>query len=120
MRFDWTTGELAAGLACYCNQDFFAAHEHWEDVWNNLGGFEKIFLQALIQVTVAMHHYQRGNRAGAESLLRRSLQKLDRCPQCFAGVEVAALAAEVRVWLTALQSQAASPTRFPVIGLTRL
>ena len=117
MPFDWTTGGLASGLACYRNQEFFAAHEHWEDVWNNLAGLEKTFLQALIQVTVSMHHYQQGNRAGAESLLRRALQKLDRCPRRFCGVDVAALAPELRGWLHALESQAASPARFPVISL---
>ena len=117
MPFHWTTGGLAAGLACYRNQDFFEAHEHWEDVWNNLAGLEKTFLQALIQVTVAMHHHQRGNRAGAESLLRRALAKLDRCPPCFAGVEVAALAVDLRAWLHALETQAADPPPFPVISL---
>lgn len=118
MPFDWTMGGLAAGLACYRNQEFFEAHEHWEDVWNHLAGLEKTFLQALIQVTVSMHHYQRGNYAGAESLLRRTLQKLDRCPRCFAGVDVAALAADVRVWLHAFETQRAAPAAFPVISLT--
>ena len=119
MPLDWNTGGLAAGLACYRNREFFAAHEHWEDVWNNLTGLEKIFLQALIQVTVSMHHYQRGNLPGAESLLRRAIEKLGRCPQRFGGVDVAALTPELRAWLNALETQPACPPKFPVIGLTR-
>ena len=118
MPLDWSTGGLAVGLACYRNQEFFEAHEHWEDVWNNLTGLEKIFLQALIQVTVAMHHYQQRNLPGAQSLLRRALQKLERCPECFAGVDVTSLAADLGIWLTALENQLTSLPRFPVIRLT--
>lgn len=117
MPFDWSTGGLAAGLACYRSQEFFEAHEHWEGVWNNLTGLEKIFLQALIQVTVAMHHYQQRNLPGAQSLLSRALQKLDRCPEPFAGVDVAGLAAELRGWLNALESPPTSLPEFPVIRL---
>lgn len=116
MPFDWTTGGLAAGLTCYRNREFFEAHEHWEDVWNHLTGLERLFLQALIQLTVAMHHHQRGNHAGAQSLLRRSLQKLDRCPPSFCGVDAAALAADLRASLSALDTPAPCPP--PVIRLT--
>jgi hypothetical protein len=117
MPLDWSSGGLAAGLACYRNQEFFAAHEHWEDVWNQLADPEKSFLQGLIQVTVAMHHYQHANLAGAQSLLQRALVRFDRCPRGFAGVDVASLGGEIRAWLNALETQAASLPAFPVIRL---
>lgn len=117
MPLDWNTGGLAAGLACYRNREFFEAHEHWEDVWNNLTGLEKTFVQAFIQVTVAMHHCQQRNLPGAQSLLRRALQKLERCPECFAGVDAASLAVDLRAWLEALDRQATSLPEFPTIRL---
>jgi predicted metal-dependent hydrolase len=114
MSLDWTSGGLAAGLACYRNREFFEAHEHWEDVWNQLRDPERSFLQGLIQVTVAMHHYENGNRAGALSLLQRALRRLERCPACFGGIDVATLGAEVQAWLNALESTAPVPA-FPRI-----
>ena len=118
MPLDWSTGGLAVGLACYRNEKFFDAHEHWEDVWNQLTDPEKGFLQGLIQVTVAMHHYQNANRAGALSLLQRALHRLDRCPASFGGIDVANLASGVRAWFHALENAAApSPPAFPAISV---
>ncbi len=37
---------------------------------------EKTFLQGLIQVAAAFHHFQRGNCAGTISLLRSALRRL--------------------------------------------
>jgi hypothetical protein len=115
MDLDWSSGALAEGLACYRNQEFFEAHEHWEDVWNELVDPEKAFLQGLIQVTVAMHHYQHANFLGAERQLRRALQRLERCPTCFGGIEVEALRADVREWLRALEKGDGFSAAFPRI-----
>jgi len=116
MSLDWTSGELAAGLACYRSQQFFEAHEHWEDVWNRLADPEKSFLQGLIQVTVAMHHYQHANRAGALSLLTRAFRRLERCPERFGGIDVAMLRSEVQAWLFALDGTAPGVPAFPRIS----
>lgn len=117
MPLDWSAGGLAAGLGCYRNQEFFDAHEHWEDVWNELAEPEKSFVQGLIQLTVAMHHFQHANVAGAQSLLRRALVRFDRCSACFGGVDLAGLRKEVRAWLDALDGGAASLPAFPVIRI---
>ena len=117
MPLDWSSGPLAAGLACYRNQQFFEAHEHWEDVWNHLYDPEKSLLQGLIQLTVAMHHVQRTNRAGALSLLQRALRRFERCPASFGGIDLARLTPEVRAWLAALEHSEASLPSFPIIDL---
>jgi uncharacterized protein len=119
MPLDWNSGALALGLACYRNQEFFEAHEHWEDAWNQLADPEKNFLQGLIQVTVSMHHYHNANHAGALSLLQRALRRFERCPECFGGVDVARLAADVRMWLDALESRAATMPPIPEIRLAQ-
>jgi predicted metal-dependent hydrolase len=117
MPLDWSSGGLATGLACYRNREFFEAHEHWEEVWNGLVDPEKLFVQALIQVTVAMHHYQHANRAGALSLLQRALRKLDKYPERFGGIDVGRLREDVRSWLVGLEAEEASPGASPSINL---
>jgi uncharacterized protein len=116
MAFDWSTGELAEGLQCYRNQDFFLAHEHWEAIWLQLHGQEKTFLQGLIQTTAAFHHVQRKNRVGGASLLLGALRRLDPLPHDFGGIDVDALRKNLRVWLKELeQLEPGPPIPFPEI-----
>ena len=105
MSFDWSSGALAQGLACYRAGEFFEAHEHWEGAWLACAEPEKTFLQALIQVTAAFHHMQRSNYAGTTSLLRRALQRLDRFPPQYGGVAVEPLRESIRAWLAALERE---------------
>jgi predicted metal-dependent hydrolase len=101
---DWTCGPLAEGLSCYEKSEFFLAHEAWESVWLTLEEPEKSFLQALIQVAAAFHHLQGGKPAGAISLLRRALRRLELYPASFGGIAVTQLCAEVCEWLRVLES----------------
>jgi uncharacterized protein len=102
MNFDWTEGSLADGLRCYCNEEFFDAHEHWEAVWLKCEEPEKTFLQSLIQIAAAFHHLQKNNRRGATSLLQAALRRLEPYPARFANVEVGHLREEIRAWLLVL------------------
>jgi predicted metal-dependent hydrolase len=77
MSLDWNHGALLEGLRCFHSGAFFEAHEHWESVWLMTEEPEKTFLQGLIQVAAAFHHFQRGNCAGTISLLRSALRRLD-------------------------------------------
>jgi predicted metal-dependent hydrolase len=116
MPLDWKSGALATGLECYRSAQFFEAHEHWESVWLRLEEPEKSFLQALIQTAAAFHHYEAGNTAGAASLLRRSLRRLELCSASFGGIDLGPLCEEMRVWLRGLEDRTASvPERVPVI-----
>jgi predicted metal-dependent hydrolase len=101
--FDWSAGALADGLQCYREQRFWHAHEHWEMVWLQLQGQEKLFVQALIQTTAAFHHFQRQNLVGTASLLQNALRKLDPLPPEFGGIGVDGLRQSLRAWLKALE-----------------
>ena len=119
-KLDWTRGELAEGLRCYRAGEFFAAHEHWEAVWLKMPEPEKTFLQGLIQVAAAFHHFQRGNQKGTASLLQAALRRLDPCSPSFGGISVTPLCQEIREWLRALDAgDALSQRRFPQIQLDR-
>lgn len=116
MSLNWSSGALAEGLRCYRNEEFFLAHEHWEGIWLNCEEPEKTFLQALIQITAAFHHMQRGNRVGTASLLRAALRRLDSYPSQYGGLAVEALRESVRTCLEALAIGGESAKlRFPEI-----
>jgi predicted metal-dependent hydrolase len=104
VTLNWSSDALADGLACYSAEQFFEAHEYWESVWLTLLEPEKSFLQSLVQVTAAFHHFETGNLTGAVSLLRRALNRLSQCPVVFGGIQVAPFRAEVKEWLEALES----------------
>lgn len=99
MEFDWKTGALAEGIACYGRAEFFEAHEHWEECWRQAAGADRLLLQGLIQLAVAMCHFQRGNRVGTASLLHKSLARLDGLPDALGGVNVVRLREDVRAWI---------------------
>ena len=122
MLLDWSVGELAAGLKCYRGQEFFDAHEHWENVWRQSHGPEKSFLQALIQVAGALHHYRRKNQRGSAALLRAALRRLEPYPERFGGVLLAPLRQELTDWLNALEANGEAilepvPLLYPEIRL---
>lgn len=116
---DWTEGNLFEGRRCFHSGEFFEAHEHWESVWLAAQEPEKTFLQGLIQVAAAFHHFQRGNCPGTISLLRAAGRRLDRYPEAFAGVMVAPLRTAIRAWLEALATDPrSSPPPLPHLELT--
>jgi len=64
------------GIALFNRGEFFDCHEALEEVWLELSGERKKFLQGLIQVAVALHHLRNGNRVGAGRLLAAAVEKL--------------------------------------------
>ncbi len=84
--------------------EFFEAHESWEEIWLRAPKSEKPFLQGIIQVAAAFHHYRRGNRKGCESLLAEGLRKLDNCPAAHRGLALDPLRLSVRWWLAELSA----------------
>jgi len=57
---------------------YFAAHEVLEELWLDVEGDERDFLQGLVQIAVALEHRTRGNEAGALKVLRRARGRLGR------------------------------------------
>jgi uncharacterized protein len=92
------------GLKAFNSGHFFEAHELWEEVWLETRDPDKIFLQGLIQVAAAFHHYSQANLRGTRNLLQAGLLKLDRFPEAHGGLAIEPLRSEVRVWLTALEA----------------
>jgi uncharacterized protein len=90
------------GLEEFNTERFFEAHEAWEQVWLAAAGTEKRFLQGIIQIAAAFHHYQRGNRRGACSLLEAGLRRLHDLPADQGGIALDRLCLAAGEWVAAL------------------
>jgi predicted metal-dependent hydrolase len=95
--------------------EFFEAHESWELVWLPAPEPDKTFLQGITQVSAAFFHFAQGNREGAESLLRKGLQKLERFPEDYRGLRLEELRGELRTWHRAIVRGRAHPHQRPRI-----
>jgi predicted metal-dependent hydrolase len=94
--------QFRRGIEQFNSRQFFEAHETWEEIWLHAAEPEKTFLQGIIQVAAAFHHYRRGNRAGTQSLLKAGLRKLDHFPGDHHGLKLEALRAAANRWAAAL------------------
>ena len=90
------------GLRHFNAREFFEAHEVWEEIWLTEGEPEKTFLQGIIQIAAAFHHYGRGNSDGAETLLAAGIVKLSRFPDDHRGLAIHDLREEAKMWARAL------------------
>lgn len=96
------TDNFARGIEQFNRREFFESHESWEEAWLRAPEPDKTFLQGIIQVAAAFHHYTRGNRQGAESLMRLGLSKLESFSEDYRGLHLEAFRIAVREWLAAL------------------
>ncbi len=79
-----------AGILFFNEQDFFKAHEVWEDLWSESHGDARRFVQGLIQAAVGLFHFSGGNLGGAVKLYRSSYDYMKTCGSPFLGLDVAA------------------------------
>lgn len=61
----------------HSKRDYFECHEILEHVWQqDKIGSRKVYLAALIQISVAMYHYRRSNFVGATKLFIMAKEKV--------------------------------------------
>jgi predicted metal-dependent hydrolase len=107
---------VQSGLAAYDRGDYFEAHEELEPAWMGSDDpAERALLQGLIKVAAAYVHDVRGNPAGIERNLvgaRRLLGEAaaDGSPDNMAGVDLAALLADIDARLDDLAAHPTAPT----------
>lgn len=85
------------GLSTYEAGDHYEAHERWEELWNEEEDEdERLFLQALIQMTSAVHKLLHDvEPKGALRLLDRALQKTAHLGSVHRGIDLGGLRAEI-------------------------
>ncbi|MGD0404096.1 MAG: DUF309 domain-containing protein [Candidatus Acidiferrales bacterium] len=86
------------GVLHFNAQEFFEAHEVWEEIWLLESEPERTFLQGIIQIAAAFHHYCRANSDGAESLLAAGIVKLSRFPAHHRGLAIDELRTAAKRW----------------------
>jgi len=79
------------GIEFFNREDFFEAHEVWEDLWHATHDSSKDFIQGLIQAASAMHHFQNGNMRGARILHDSGLELLAAYGDSFHGIDLRAV-----------------------------
>jgi len=96
-------GQLLQAIREFNRHDWLESHETVEDLWVGAEGELRNFYQGIIQIAVALHHWQNGNFKGAVSLLQGGSQYLrhvsDRCQW----VDVAGLIDDADRMQTALE-----------------
>jgi hypothetical protein len=109
------------GLQHFNARKFFEAHEVWEEIWLVEAEPEKTFLQGLIQLAAAYHHYERGNPSGAESLLASGIVKLARFPEHHHGLMIGELRTVAKQWARLLgEGKNPGSARLPKIKSRRV
>jgi uncharacterized protein len=105
------------GVVQFNTRLFFEAHETWEEIWLASPEPEKTFLQGIIQIAAAFHHYGRGNTRGTRTLLEAGLRRLEGFPAIHNQISIEALRAEARIWADALtRGHDPGPAKVPKIA----
>ena len=76
------------GIDLHNRLEFFEAHEALEMAWLEASEHEGSLYRALLQITVAYLHLERGNLRGAAKMLLRVRQWLDPLPEVCRGVDI--------------------------------
>lgn len=84
------------GIRLFNEEKFFECHEALEQAWLAASGGQKLFLQGLIQVAVAMHHLRRNNLEGAGRLLSAGIQKLTPFAPAHESIEIGRLLSDLQ------------------------
>ena len=101
------------GVSLFNRQQFFEAHEIWEDAWRQEEGDSKRFLQGLIQVAAGFVKLQRHQPRGAASLLSRGAEKLAGIPSERYGLEFAPWLESISAWQASAHRDAESGREEP-------
>jgi len=101
------------GIKLLNSGKYFEAHEVLEDVWREAPSEEKKYWQGLVQVAVALHHHNTGNKIGAHSVMARAARNLASCSGEWQGIKIGDLQCVLAQWLEAVQT--GQPASAPVI-----
>ena len=76
------------GISLFNRGSYFEAHEVWEELWHAIFGEPRNYIQGLIQVTSALHHFHNGNLRGARILHDSGKELLAPYPDLYMGVDL--------------------------------
>jgi len=68
------------GIDSFNDKSFYDAHESWELLWTEYALQDALFVQGLIQLSVAFFHITNLNLIGSKNLFNKCLPKLKKFP----------------------------------------
>ena len=96
---------LETGIRHFNGQEYFEAHEAFEDLWRAASGDLRLLYQGVVQACAGLVKHQRGQDASARTLLQKGLAKLEAAPSPpGSGLDVDRLVIELRRILDALKA----------------
>jgi len=98
-----------AGIARFNAQEFWEAHEAWEEIWIAEGGDLRLFYQGLIQVAAAFHHHGNQNWQGMQKLMRDGTDKLEGYLPHAMGLDLDAFLALLQPWRELAEARCGRP-----------
>jgi len=87
------------GVKLFNREEFFDAHEVWEDLWHEYRETDRTFLQGLIQAAAGLYHAQCGNERGAISQISKAIAKLTQYVPKHWSVDTDGLIRSLHEWL---------------------
>ena len=109
-------GHYLQGIDHFNAGRYFDAHEVWEEIWLRSSGDTKLFYQMLIQASVGLYHYERGNARGARGMHSNVVDKLQRLPSFLMSLDLDDFSCQFRSFFAELienNDEAAPPADRP-------
>lgn len=88
--------DISKGVELFNDADYFSAHDFFEDLWIDAGSKDRLFLQAMVQVSVGSFHLVSGNFRGARSQFTKSYRKLRKYYSPYNGIDILLLMAQIK------------------------
>ena len=104
---DLNSANFIEALNCafdlFNNQEWYAAHDALEDIWNGLDGDERQIVQGILQVSVSQFHLSKGNLNGATILIGEGLGRIKNRTKINLGIDLTSFCENLEIILNKLQ-----------------
>ena len=91
-------------LKLFNSQQWYEAHDAFEDIWNGLYGDERQIVQGILQVSVSQFHLNKGNLNGAMILLGEGLGRIKYRSSVDLGLDLSLFCISLESLLNKLQT----------------
>ena len=94
---------LFVALNLFNNQQWYEAHDAFEEIWNYVDGDERQVIQGILQVSVSQFHLSKGNLNGATILLGEGLGRIKTRTKINLGIDLESFCRSLEDLLRKLQ-----------------
>ncbi|MCF8259250.1 MAG: DUF309 domain-containing protein [Melioribacteraceae bacterium] len=88
--------DIKEGVELFNNEEFFAAHDYFEELWIKAESQNRLFFQGMVQLAVGCYHLICKNYKGSLSQFTRGISKLEQYPHEYNGVNLGHLLIQIK------------------------